>query len=99
MATAPSMAKDGSEAPSAKTSLNTGVQQRDSRHAWLGAAALIFALSTTFALTQKPRSNPLQPVQTLSTDWWLNPIERNAFKRLPAVAGRLEAVHINTLAL
>lgn len=65
----------------------------DARYLWLASAALIAAASTWFALLQDPRPDPWQPVQFLSPDWWQHPVERNAFKRLPAIAGDLRAIH------
>ena len=47
---------------------------------------LALAASATFlALRQPPRADPFQPVSPGSADWWLYPVERNAFKRLPTI--------------
>jgi len=50
-----------------------------------GAGTLLLAVISAAAWLQSPRADPFQPVRTLSRDWWLHPVERNAFARLPAL--------------
>ncbi len=79
-------------APSADSSSSAQPQRRP----WvlLVFAAVLFVGSTIVAYRQEPRPNPLQPVSTLSFDWWRYPIERNAFKRLPVITANLHAVSV-----
>jgi len=59
---------------------------------WPVFAVLLFIICTVFAITQPPRSDPWQPVDKWSTDWFLNPVDTNAFKRLPIVLGDLSDI-------
>ena len=52
---------------------------------------LATATTTYFAETQTPRPNPLTPIGGFS-DWFINPIEQNAFKRLPVITNDLIGV-------
>jgi len=49
-------------------------------------ALLVLLLGTVAAYTQAPRPDLFQAVAPFSPDWWLYPIENNAFKRLPGVS-------------
>ena len=92
--TAPQSTKSDSSDESGGTGSDTAAALGfDPRYLWLGIAALVFAVGTGLALYQDPRPDPFQPVQTLSPDWWRYPVERNAFKRLPAIGGSLNAVY------
>lgn len=61
---------------------------------WLLAALLIVSIATTIATLQPLRSNALVKPSTLSADWWLYPVETNAFKRLPVIPEKLNAIAI-----
>jgi len=56
---------------------------------WPLLAVILFLMSTVFAINQPPRSDPWKPVDKWSADWFLHPVETNAFKRLPTVLGDL----------
>ncbi len=57
-------------------------------------ALLVFLLGTVAAYTQAPRPYPFQAVAPFSQDWWLYPVENNAFKRLPVIGSNLNDVFV-----
>ena len=65
---------------------------RDGRWKWFFAALTFFAITTFFAFKQPLRPDPFTPVERLSADWWLYPLETNAYKRLPIVYSDLNSV-------
>jgi len=67
----------------------------DNRRAlWLLAALLIVSIATTIATLQPLRPNALLQPKAFSADWWLHPVETNAFKRLPVIPEKLNAMAI-----
>ncbi|HKY30927.1 MAG TPA: hypothetical protein VJV23_00185 [Candidatus Polarisedimenticolia bacterium] len=64
------------------------------RASWLGAALLVFGVSTWLAWRQPPRPDPLSEPALFSADWWLFPRERNPEKRLPVILSDLNRVFI-----
>jgi hypothetical protein len=60
--------------------------------ATLGVVMLI--ATVMLSLWQPPRANPFLPTRILSADWWLHPMETNAFLRLAALDASLNAVHV-----
>lgn len=63
-----------------------------SRLPWLAAAVAVFAVATVTAILQPPHPDAYRTVRTGSLDWWLYPIERNAFRRLPYVGAPINDV-------
>jgi hypothetical protein len=61
------------------------------RWVWLLVSGLCFAVATLTAFLQPPRDNPMSPTQT-TWDWVKEPIERNPWRRLPAVSDNLSRV-------
>ena len=61
---------------------------------WLLGALLIVSIATTIATLQPLRPNALRQPATFSADWWLHPVETNAFKRLPVIPEKLNALAI-----
>jgi hypothetical protein len=61
---------------------------------WLGAALLSFITTTLIAFTQEPRADFSSAVMPYSLDWFRYPIEKNAFKRLPAIGGTFKDVFV-----
>ncbi|MCC7212220.1 MAG: hypothetical protein E3K40_05300 [Candidatus Brocadia sp.] len=70
--------KSGSNSPTSR-------KFRLSRKAWFFVALGIFIISTIIAFAQPPRRNPFDAKNFHGLRWFYHPIERNAFKRLPAV--------------
>ncbi len=64
------------------------------RAAYLVIPAAVVVLSTIGAWVQAPRPDAYRDPAPLSWQWWRYPVEWNAFKRLPAVAGHLHAVSV-----
>ncbi len=62
------------------------------RFVWFGAALGVFAVSSFIAFRQPPRMDAFARPSPLSADWWTQPIERNAPRRLPLVWGNLNDV-------
>ena len=89
-----------------KASKRSGVESRASqassvprlglsrRALYLVIPAAVVALSTIGAWVQAPRPDAYGDPAPLSYEWWRYPVERNAWKRLPAVAGNLRAVTV-----
>src|SRR5258708_2948128 len=68
-----------------------GTPARSRSRDWIRPAAFVAALVILVAATvwmhiQPPPPDPFRPAKTLSTQWWLYPIERNGFMRLPLVS-------------
>lgn len=59
---------------------------------WLAAAALVAAVSTAIAWTQPLSSDPFASPTITDPAWWLSPLERNAFRRLPVIAASLSDI-------
>lgn len=57
-------------------------------------AALVFAVSTWWALTRFSRPDPFQSPAFLSWSWWNHPLEINAPARLPVVSGTLTSLAV-----
>jgi photosystem II stability/assembly factor-like uncharacterized protein len=63
---------------------------------WLGLALMLALLSTVIAFQQAPHRNAFRPEPKLwSWDYWAYPVERNAFRRLPAIAGNLNDLAVS----
>lgn len=63
---------------------------------WLGWALMLALLSTVIAFQQAPHRNAYRPEPKLSSwNYWGYPIERNAFRRLPAIAGNLNDLAVS----
>jgi hypothetical protein len=63
---------------------------------WLGLALTLALLSTVGAFQQAPHRNAYRPApKFLSWDYWGYPVERNAFRRLPAIAGNLNDLAVS----
>ncbi|WP_431103193.1 P-loop NTPase fold protein [Roseateles noduli] len=66
---------------------------------WLAMGLVWCALATTAALLQPPGPvDSALPVTRLERDlweWWLLPVERNAFRRLPDVSGNLTSIAVD----
>ena len=88
MAVAPA---EKSSAPAAAPSRRRGA--RLSPQARLVLALLVLAVSTYFAMTQRPRPDAYRQPSVLSREWWLYPFEWNPPARLPAVGRDLKDVH------
>jgi hypothetical protein len=65
-----------------------------SRKAWFFAALVIFVISTTFAFLQLPRRNPFDAESFHGLRWFLYPIERNAFRRLPVITSGINDIFV-----
>ena len=62
---------------------------------WLGTAGMLMIL-TAVALWQPLRPNPFQPgAAWISWDWWLRPVERNAFLRLKTAGDGFTTLHVS----
>ena len=59
---------------------------------WLVPALVFAAISTTVALDQETRRDPFATPPFFSGDWWLSPLEINAYKRLSILTGNLNDV-------
>lgn len=55
---------------------------------------ILLLLVAVVSTWQAPRADPFAPVRVLSLDWWLHPVETNAFLRLAALDAPLNAVHV-----
>jgi photosystem II stability/assembly factor-like uncharacterized protein len=64
---------------------------RGRRWIWLVVSGACFAVATLAAFRQPPRDNPINPTQT-NWQWFTEPVERNSWRRLPAVSSRLSSV-------
>ena len=64
------------------------------RTLWLAAAAVVLAASTALAWLQELRPDPFATPAINDPAWWLSPIERNAFRRLPTVAADLNGIAV-----
>ncbi|MDT4290026.1 YCF48-related protein [Methylomonas sp. MO1] len=63
---------------------------------WLGWALMLALLSTVIAFQQAPHRNAYRPEpKLLSWNYWAYPVERNAFRRLPAIAGNLNDLAVS----
>ncbi|AMK77412.1 MULTISPECIES: YCF48-related protein [Methylomonas] len=63
---------------------------------WLGLALMLALLSTVGAFRQAPHPNAYRSTPVLpSWDYWRYPVERNAFRRLPAIAGNLNDLAVS----
>lgn len=58
-------------------------------------AALVFGVSTWWALTRFSRPDPFQSPAFLSWSWWSHPLEINAPARLPVVSGTLTSLAVS----
>jgi photosystem II stability/assembly factor-like uncharacterized protein len=56
-----------------------------SRPFWFGAALLLFLIFSWIAFRQEPHPDPYWRSTPLHADWWVNPVEFNASRRLPRV--------------
>ena len=65
-----------------------------SRKAWFFAALVIFIISTIFAFLQPPRRNPFDAKSFHGVRWFLHPIERNAFRRLPVITSAINDIFV-----
>ncbi|HEY6323063.1 MAG TPA: P-loop NTPase fold protein [Thermoanaerobaculia bacterium] len=52
---------------------------------WYVAAAVLLATSTLVAVRQQPRSDVYRATSAREPEWWLQPVEFNAARRLPLV--------------
>jgi photosystem II stability/assembly factor-like uncharacterized protein len=57
------------------------------------AGPVLAVLATALAFRQPPRAAPLDEAPLASPRWWVEPVERNAFARLPVVPGELNRVY------
>jgi hypothetical protein len=64
------------------------------RTLWLAAAGLVVVVSIALAWTQALRSDPYASPPISDPAWWLSPIERNAFRRLPVIVTDLNDVFV-----
>lgn len=80
----------------AKSSEASGTVSRrpspSARFLWFAVAVAVFGVSSFVALRQEPRLDAYRRPSPLTAGWWLNPIERNAPRRLPLVFGNLNDV-------
>lgn len=60
--------------------------------ALFAAALLLFVIGSLVAWQQPPRLFPLKPQTT--AEWWLQPLEHNAFQRMPRVGENLNDVFV-----
>jgi len=57
--------------------------RHDRRVRWLLATTVLVMATTAVALNQKPWPLSYDPPRSFGLDWWLHPIEQNAYQRLP----------------
>ncbi|TCO81753.1 photosystem II stability/assembly factor-like uncharacterized protein [Plasticicumulans lactativorans] len=88
--------------PPAPATSATGLRRLASTRFWRSRQGLCFALgvlllvlASVLALRQPPHPDAWRVVQAVtSLDWWRYPLERNAFRRLPAIPATLTGVHV-----
>ncbi len=64
------------------------------RAPWLLAALLLFAAGVASVAWFPLRAEPLRPAPLLSPAWWLEPIEQDAFLRLPVITSDVNGLAI-----
>ncbi|MBV8614606.1 MAG: hypothetical protein JOY66_12690 [Acetobacteraceae bacterium] len=64
------------------------------RSPWLSGALLILSVGVLLAGFLPLRADPFSPAPPLTMNWWTEPVEQNAFARLPIVGAVLRALAV-----